>query len=93
MNFLRTFLTSATLTLASTAAFAEAPVTRSFERDGVTYEYTATQKDGATILRGTVNGRAPFTLVVASKKVRGTVDGKYVSFPRPAGETLTIAAR
>ena len=93
MNFLRTLLTSAALTLASTAALAEAPVTRSFERDGVTYEYTATQKDGVTILRGTADGRAPFKLVVANKKVRGTVDGKYVSFPRPVTDTMVIAAR
>ena len=93
MNFLRTFLTSAALTLASTAALAEAPVTRSFERDGVTYEYTATQKGGVTILRGTADGRAPFKLVVANKKVRGTVDGKYVSFARPATGTTAIAAR
>jgi hypothetical protein len=40
-----------------------------------------------------VDGRAPFKLVVANKKVRGTVDGKYVSFARPVTDTMVIAAR
>lgn len=83
MKFFRTFLSAAIVTLATTAAFAEKPVTRSFERNGVSYEYTATEVDGQTILRGTADGRAPFKLVVAGSRVRGTVDGKYVSFRNP----------
>ncbi len=83
MKFFRTFLSAAIVTLAATAALAEKPVTRSFERDGVTYEYTATEVDGKTILRGTADGSYAFKLVVTGSRVRGTVDGKFVSFRNP----------
>lgn len=96
MTFLRTFLSAAVLTLASTAALAEKPETRTFERDGVTYTYTATEVDGKIVLRGTAEGGAPFRLVVNKNKVRGTVGSKYVTFVRPAtpvSDTAVIAAR
>jgi hypothetical protein len=83
MKFFRTFLSAAIVTLAATAAFAEKPATRSFERDGVNYEYTTTEVDGKTILRGTADGHLPFKLVVTGSRVRGTVDGKFVSFRNP----------
>ncbi len=95
MNIFRTFLTAATLILASTAALAEKPASRTFERDGVVYKYTATEKDGKTILRGKADGRS-FKLIVANNRVRGTVDGKLVSFPHPTAkkaETAVMAAR
>lgn len=98
MNIFRTFLTAATLALASTAALAENSGSRTFERDGVVYEYTATEKDGKTILRGTADGRS-FKLIVANNRVRGTMDGKFISFAPPApktaktADTATIAAR
>lgn len=68
---------------ASLAAQAETATTDKFERDGVVYEYTSTEINGKTILRGTADGRSRFKLVVSNNRVRGTVDGKYVSFPNP----------
>lgn len=96
MKILRTFLTAAVLTLASTATLAEKPETRTFERDGVTYNYTSTEIGGKTILRGTAKGGAPFRLVVTKTKVRGTVGSKYVTFARPkskTSDTVFIATR
>lgn len=95
MKFFRTFLSSAIVTLAATAAIAEKPETRSFERNGVTYEYSATEVDGKTILRGTTDGRLPFKLVVNGSRVSGTVDGKYVSFRNPnmPKASATVLAR
>lgn len=96
MKFLRTSLTAAILTLASTATLGEKPEARTFEHDGITYEYTATEMGGRTILRGTAEGGAPFRLVVTKNKVRGTVGSKYVTFARPktsTSDTAVIAAR
>ncbi len=96
MKIFRTFLTIAIATLASTATLAEQPEARTFERDGITYRYTATEADGKTVLRGTADGGVPFRLVVTKNKVRGTVGSKYVTFARPkesTSDTAVIAAR
>ena len=92
MKIFPTFLTAAAMTLASTAAYADKSAVQTFEHDGVTYEYTTTEMNGKTIIRGSANGGAPFRLVVTETKVRGTVGRQHVSFPRPKSRTIEVAA-
>lgn len=49
--------------------------------DGITYEYSVAEKDGARVITGfdTTNRRA-FTLRVANGRVVGEVDGQPVRF-------------
>jgi len=64
--------------VATPAVAADAPV-RTFVRDGVSYSYTTTEKNGVTVLQGTADNR-PFRLEVRGDKVAGTANGDRVGF-------------
>jgi hypothetical protein len=97
---LKILLTTATLALATVSAVAiAAPAeTMSFVHDGETYNYSVEKKANSRVIRGTVGKPGkPFVLYVTDKKVRGTVDGRYVSFARSEvksfGDDIPIASR
>ena len=98
---MKTFFTPAALLLATAApAFAgEKPTEVTFQRDGETYTYTATEKDGLMILKGRFPTGDRFKLIVRGNEVTGTVDGvlapHYVSYsiaPAKPGAAV-LAAR
>ena len=75
------FLTAAVLGLAATAASASDAPKRSFTRDGQTYVYTSTVKDGRMILDGrSYPSGSAFRLTVRGTQVRGIVGGQPVAF-------------
>jgi hypothetical protein len=78
----KTFFASAALLLVTAApAFAgEKPTEITFQRDGETYTYTKTEKDGMMILRGRFPTGNRFELIVRGNKVTGTIDGAYVPY-------------
>lgn len=80
---------AAALTLASPALATE----RSFTRDGVTYEYTATAQGDARVLEGRASEGGTFRLVVRDGWVKGEVDGARVSFRAPKTTHLQVAQR
>ena len=53
---------------------------QNFVRDGITYEYTVSEKDGYRVLEGTNSTGGSFHLVVRDDRVRGYVNGKRVAF-------------
>ena len=68
-----------------------------FTRDGVDYVYTVmTKRNGDRIITGTAD-RAKFRLVVGKRTLRGTIDGRPVSFSlaevRARTERERLAAR
>jgi hypothetical protein len=66
------------VTLTASAASAEP---KRFVADGITFEYdSATQAGGATVLTGRTTGGDRFRLVVRNGQVRGTANGRPVSF-------------
>jgi hypothetical protein len=75
-----------------------APVQASFTHEGERYVYAVETKGDLKIIRGTTErtGR-DFVLYVSDKKVTGTVDNQYVSFPlsaiAEAKSKLAIASR
>ncbi len=77
---IRTIVAAAALaTLTATPAFAGAPATHSFVRDGVSYDYRVIERDGYRVLEGTGNsGR--FHFEVRGNQVTGTVEREPVSF-------------
>lgn len=88
----KTFIAAAAaaLTLAAPAFAAE----RSFTRDGVTYNYTMTEQDGARVLEGHASQGGKFRLVVRNGWVKGDVAGNRVSFRAPKGASpLQVAQR
>jgi len=67
--------------LASTAAVAKSEQLR-FQKDGYTYVYTVSEKDGAKHIRGQYYpGGRSFALDVRNSRVAGTVDRSRVAFP------------
>jgi hypothetical protein len=95
----KTFFASAALLLITAApAFAgEKPAEISFQRDGETYTYTKTEKDGLLILNGRFPTGNRFKLIVRGNDVTGTVDGLQISFSMPPAPTKAgtaeVAAR
>ncbi|MBW8841858.1 MAG: hypothetical protein JF608_08630 [Sphingomonadales bacterium] len=81
----KTFFASAALLLVTAApAFAdEKPTEISFQRDGETYTYTKTEKDGQMILNGRFPTGSRFELTVRGNDVTGSVDGVDISFSLP----------
>jgi hypothetical protein len=75
-----------------------APAISSFTHEGERYVYAVEIKGDLKIIRGTTErtGR-DFVLYVSDKKVTGTVDNQYVSFPlsaiKEAKSELAIASR
>jgi hypothetical protein len=104
MITIKRFVTVATLALAplslTTPARADAPETVSpetvsFERDGVAYSYTVTERGNVTVLRGTAEEGAtktPFTLRVRNGHVRGQVGASSISFPLSEVRSGTVDA-
>src|SRR4051812_11761413 len=94
----KTFFASAALLLVTAApAFAgEKPTEITFQRDGETYTYTKTEKDGLVILKGRFPTGDRFELIVRGDKVTGTVDGVYapqdISFSMPLAPAKPGAA-
>jgi len=90
----KTFFASAALLLVTAApAFAdEKPTEISFQRDGETYTYTKSEKDGLMVLNGRYPTGDRFELVVRGNEVTGTVDGAYVSFRLPRAPAKPGAA-
>jgi hypothetical protein len=74
------------------------PVQSSFSHDGERYIYQVETKGDVKIIRGTTERTArDFVLYVSAKKVTGTVDNQYVSFPisevKLAQKELILATR
>lgn len=90
----KTFFASAALLLITAApAFAgEKPAEISFQRDGETYTYTKTEKDGLMILNGRFPTGNRFKLIVRGNEVTGTIDGLHISFSMPPAPTKPGAA-
>jgi hypothetical protein len=77
----------------ATPALARDNDARTFSRDGVTYTYTSSEQNGATVLQGTAQpGDRDFRFVVRGKHVRGIANGQSVSFDYTPADTQ-IAAR
>lgn len=104
MITIKRFVAVATLALAplslTAPARADAPETVSFERDGVAYSYTVTERGNVTVLRGTAeegSTKTPFTLRVRNGHVRGQVGASSISFPlssvSPSASDAVIASR
>lgn len=75
------------LLLAPATAFAAgepAAAPRTFKRDGLTFTYTAVQKNGATEIQGTDSEGRAFALVVKDKRVTGEYADAAVEFRKPA---------
>lgn len=94
---IRSILIAASMTLAAPLAAAETTA-RTFEHDGVRYSYTTTTMGDTRILRGVVEKSGkPFHLEVVNGRVRGTVDGRPVSFTlrdvKPLKDSREIASR
>jgi hypothetical protein len=87
----KTFFASAALLLVTAApAFAgEKPTEITFQRDGETYTYTKTEKDGLVILKGRFPTGDRFELIVRGDKVTGTIDGVYA--PRDISFSMPLA--
>ena len=87
----KTFFASAALLLVTAApAFAgEKPTEITFQRDGETYTYTKTEKDGLVILKGRFPTGDRFKLIVRGNNVTGTVDGAYA--PRDLSFSMPLA--
>jgi len=51
-----------------------------FERDGVTYDYTVTTENNRTVIAGKTDRMTPFRLVVRGQRVSGEYNGKQVAF-------------
>lgn len=71
--------------------------TQTLTHQGVTYEYTVTEKGHTRIIKGIDRtNKRPFRLRVASGRVEGSVDGNPVSFPlrdvKPIVTTATATA-
>ena len=81
------FAAAAFAALVSTPALASDTQVRTFVRDGVTYSYKTSEKDGVTVLQGTADS-SDFRLEVRGDKVTGFANGTPVSFKVPAGETV-----
>lgn len=64
---------------------------REFVKDGVTYTYTTTTQGDARVLKGYTSDGSEFKLTVRDGKVRGRVDGRYVSFTAPDAEPVAVA--
>lgn len=81
------FASAALLFVTSAPAFAdEKPAEISFQRDGESYTYTKTEKDGRMILNGRNSTGERFELTVRGNEVTGTVRGAYVSFSLPSAQ-------
>jgi hypothetical protein len=74
----------------STPALASDTAVRTFVRDGVTYSYQTTQKDGVTVLQGTADN-SDFRLEVRGDKVTGIANGTRVAFKVPAIKAETAS--
>ncbi len=83
------------LILAAAPAFAEQPVPTTFTRDGVTYEYVVTEKNGQKHIEGEVVSTGEhFSLRVVKGRVYGDFSGAAVSFAvSDARSQPTIASR
>ncbi|MCJ8159199.1 hypothetical protein [Sphingomonas sp. LaA6.9] len=84
--------------LAGTSAIAASSTETTFEHDGYTYIYKSEVNDGRKVISGRrFPGNVPFRLVVNNGRVRGTTDGRPVSFKLSEIESLNageqIAAR
>jgi hypothetical protein len=96
MNTLVSTIAFGALALAATPALAD-PVT--IVRDGVTYRYTVTEKDGMRIISGRQQGGENFRLVVRKGWVSGQVGMRSVSFrvsdvlPAKTATSVETAAR
>jgi hypothetical protein len=96
MNMLVSTIAFGALALAATPALAD-PVT--IVRDGVTYRYTVTEKDGMRIISGRQQGGENFRLVVRKGWVSGQVGMRSVSFrvsdvlPAKTATSVETAAR
>jgi hypothetical protein len=90
------FVIAAVLGLTATAASANDTPKHSFTRDGQTHVYTATFKDGRTILDGrSYPSGSAFRLIVRGAKVRGTVGGQPVAFTHeraPGAAPIAVAS-
>lgn len=64
--------------LPATASAETSPVQR-FTHDGVTYTYSVTGTPQQTLVKG-MSDAGPFELTLRNGKVRGTFDGRAVSF-------------
>ena len=64
---------------------------RAFTRDGVTYTFTSVDKDGGHVLKGYTSDGSEFRLTVRDGKVRGRVDGRYVSFTAQESAPIAVA--
>jgi hypothetical protein len=84
------FAAAAFAALASTPALASDTAVRTFVRDGVTYNYTTTEKNGVTVLQGTADN-SDFRLEVRGDKVTGYANGTTVSFKVPAVPAQTAS--
>ena len=91
---IRTFIAAfALVSFALPALASEKPEPIAFSSDGVDYLYTVmTKNNGDRILKGTAD-RAKFRLVVGKRNVRGTVDGRPVSFSLAEVRTRTERER
>ena len=53
--------------------------TTSFERDGVSYNYTTEVVNGRTVIKGKDNAGKSFRLVVGESRVRGNYNGTAIN--------------
>ncbi len=91
----KTLFASAALLLVTAApAFAdEKPTEISFQRDGETYTYTKTEKDGRVILNGRYSTGDRFELTVSGDLVTGTVGAANVSFSMSRARADLVTAK
>jgi hypothetical protein len=81
MKFLAPFFLVGAATLTAVPAVAAADESRSFEHDGSRYSYSVSYENGVKVIRGTVdNTNTEFVFFVGKDRVKGSVDGKSVSF-------------
>lgn len=64
---------------------------REFVKDGVTYTYTSATQGDVRVLKGYTSDGSEFKLTVREGKVRGRVDGRYVSFTTPDTQPVAVA--
>ena len=77
------------------AGATEVPVqARRLERNGEVYVYTTTVDGDRRVLQGRVQGSGErFRLIVDGRRVRGTVNGRFVSFVAAKRGPVDLASR
>ena len=88
----RLFLLPLAAAAIAAPAFAGEPIR--FERDGVTYIASVSERHGIRHIVGheLASGR-PFDLAVVRGQVIGTYDGQTVTYPVPAADVTETASR